>query len=243
MGYRLSIALTFTAISLLLLTGCATTIHKVNASAIDANRSKVFLLGIVKVIGGSPIGFGDRVDKKKMALERMPIEEICSVLTSNFGIKVDTQVDKFVRTVKEPLNNQGNAVPASTLPGWSMSINITPQSENPYWGKKEYKQAGISGAPKLQDENTGNMVYITYEVRPDNKGVSLPWSLKEIFYYDIRVTSDSTVLLHYAGPVAVVDMPKKGLIIDFEGYWDKMVSYVDRVPAAFAKDTKIKNNM
>jgi hypothetical protein len=236
MRYRTSVTFAFALISLPLLMGC-TTIHKVNASAIETNRSKIFMLGMVKVSGGSAIGLGDRVDVKKKVLEKMPVEEICSVLTSNYGFKIDTQVDKTVKTVKEPLEGQGRAGP----PPAGLSVQIYILSENPYWGKKEYRQVGFlkgifAGEPKIQDENEGDMVYITYKFRSGG----LPWALKEIFSYDVLVKSGSTVLLHYAGPVATIDMPKKGLIIDFDGYWNEMICHVDKIPEVFAKDLKTR---
>lgn len=210
---ELIVRITPLILTTLLLVGCTTIMKTVNMEEIKAHEGKVFQLGIVMVCSECPIGLKVRLDKNLEALERMPIEEICSVLRTEYNIEVDTRADHTTKTL------------------WK---------KYPYWGKSTYvpdrtRSRWPFAGGTIQDENEGCMVYIAYAARPDNKGTQLPWSLKETFYYDVLVKSDETVLLHLWDPIEVIDMPKKKLIIDFAGYWDEMVAHVDTIPEALKR--------
>lgn len=217
MNKRLIIKVVFLFFVSLLFSACATTPHKVNIKAIEANKNKMFKLGIVKVEGRMPILGGDNVGKKIMALEKIPIKEICDILSSSYGLQINTEINKTVKTVKE-----------------QMSL----LSENPYWGNKEYRQTGslefmlTNKDTIIQDGDVGDVVYITYGYIT----VGLPWALKDKFYYEIIVKSDATVLIDNKGTIAVVDIPKKGFILDSEGVWNNLVSYTDKITEALAKN-------
>jgi hypothetical protein len=188
---------------------------------------------MVKVAGRLPVPSGDSLDKKKIALEKIPIKQICDILFNNYGIKINADINRTIMTVNEDLDREYKDITPT-----SSYINIM-LSENPYLGNKKYDQAKLLGGiftsnPKIIDEDIGDTIYITYYYHSGG----LPWALKDEFYYKITVKSDANILLQHKGLVAEVDTPKKGLIIDIENIWNNFISYADKIPEALAKDIK-----
>jgi len=216
------------------LSACAT-VHKVNIEAIEANKNKTFTIGIVKVTGKTP--YGDNVDKKIAILQKVPIKEICDVLSANYGINVNPDFDRTIRTVEGEVSGRARIGP----------LRFTFRDENPYWGNKEYEEPSFlsvmfgSGRPTIRDEDIGDSVYITY-----NFGVAgPPWALKDEMYYGITVKSDAEVLMLHKGMVATVDIPWNGLMFwfgDFEAIiefiWNDVNSHAEKIPEALARDIK-----
>lgn len=214
------------------LSACATA-HKVNIDAIEANKNKTFTIGIVKVTGRTPLGFGSPLlDRKITVLQKIPVKEICDVLFANYGINVNSDVNRTIKVVDEWWENLGNIkYPHS-------------KGENPYWGNKEYNKPGLlrrillGGDPAIIDEDIGDTVSVIYSFRI----VGFPWALKDEFYYEITVKSDAEVLMLHKGIVATVDIPSKGHIFSplaMEEYmWNDVISHAENIPEALARDIK-----
>jgi hypothetical protein len=206
------------------LSACAT-VHKVNIDAIEANKNKTFTIGIIKVTGSIPFPFGDDVDKKITVLQKVPIKEICDVLFANYGINVNPDFNKTIRTVEGEVSGRA----------WIGPLSFTIRDKNPYWGNKEYEEPGFLSGPTIIGDDSGDTISITYSFR---SGQGLPWALKDIFYYEVTVKSDAEVLVQHMGEIATVDMPKKGLFLDLEGVWNDVTTYVEKIPEALARDIK-----
>jgi hypothetical protein len=234
MRRRMFGSVTFISLGLFLLSACANTIHHVDVDKISANKNKVFQIGIVKVEGKHPFPWGDDVAKKITALERIPVEEICRTLTNNYAIQIDNYYVKTVRIVQEAQSGQAPSGP--TGPGTTFSVNVSLSNGNPYFGNRAYEQKGLleraltGGSPSIQNEDSGDMVYITYGF--DNP----PFTFKNDFYYEVMVKSDASILIHHRGSVAYVAMPMNGLAINYEGIWNNLISYADKINDALIKD-------
>ena len=94
-------------------TGCTAAYQTVNAELLEQNRGKIFKLGIVKAVGNqgdfrmlSSDIFGLRpssiyFELVKTAVDTIPATEICSLLSSQYSIIIDADVDKAVRAGEE----------------------------------------------------------------------------------------------------------------------------------------------
>jgi predicted small secreted protein len=205
------------------LSACAT-VHKVNIDVIEANKNKTFTIGIVKVTGRTPFGFGSPLlDRKITVLQKIPVKEICDVLFANYGINVNPDFNRTIKVVDERSENPPHV-----------------KGENPYWGNKEYNEPGLLRrilffeAPTIIDDDIGDTVSITYSFRVAGP----PWALKDETNYEVTVKSDAEVLVQHMGEIATVDMPKKGLFLDLEGVWNDVTTYVEKIPEALARDIK-----
>lgn len=99
----------FTIIS----TGCTTVYQKVNADLLEQNRGKTFKLGIVKAAGNKGvfrllsndilwlIPSSTYFECIKTAVDNIPTAEICSLLSSQYSITIDANVDKTIRVREE----------------------------------------------------------------------------------------------------------------------------------------------
>jgi hypothetical protein len=197
------------------LVGCATT-PTVNTHALDARKNQTFSIGMVKVEGQRPMF--DNLDRKKQALEKIPVTNICHILSKKFGLKTNLDVDRTVKVVKE----------CGILDGG-----------NPYWGVKHYEYpsflkgfASGNNSECIKDEDTGNMIYITYRLDETNP----LHAFTDSYSYEILVKSDADILLRFRGLVARVPTPKKGLSLDMDGSWKNFVSYADNIAQVFEED-------
>lgn len=86
--------------------------------------------------------------------------------------------------------------------------------------------------PSLQNDDTGDTVYITYNYSSDGP----LWALKDHYEYDILVKADDKVLLHHSGVVAVVENPGKHGSPDLDIAYNHLVFYADKIQIALTKD-------
>jgi hypothetical protein len=209
--------------------------HVVNVTEIEANKNKVFEIGIVKV-EGQPYPFVDDVDKKKTALTQIPIEEICKTLSSAYGLQINPNVNREIRIAREKPSGQNAPAPD---PG-RFGITLASMSDNPYFGNKRYEEGGLMSKlfavpAKLQDEDVGEMVYLTYGFKP------AAFSPKYEFYYKLVVKSNAEILIKHEGTVAVVPVPF-GLPFGIKSAaWKELISNAGRINEALKKD--INNRM
>lgn len=231
----------FWVILVLFFSACGTP-HKINTAAIEANRDKMFKLGIVKVEGRpvSPQSFfkdKDEVRNKISALERIPISEICDILSNKYGLQISTEVDKTVRIVEEDLPDSSKGWGMRPQSGVHVQASLTCQ--NPYWGNVEYRETGYWEGLKsgnsfvIDKQGVSNLVNITYGFS-STPGIR---STKEFIYYIITIESDDDILVRHKGEIATIKTPKKGLLeMDSEGIWNSFISYADKIDEALAKD-------
>jgi hypothetical protein len=210
------------------LSACAT-VHKVNIDAIEANKNKTFTIGIIKVTGKTPLGVGSPLlDKKITVIQKVPIKEICDVLFANYGINVNLDFNKTIRTV------EGEEIGRVRIGPFRHVV----RDENPYWGNKEYEEPGFLSGPTIIGDDIGDTVSITYSFRVAGP----PWALKDETYYEVTVKSDAEVLMLHKGIVATIDIPWKGHIfapLAFEEFvWNDVTSHVEKIPEALARDIK-----
>jgi hypothetical protein len=157
------------------------------------------------VTGKTPFGVGSPLsDKKITVLQKVPIREICDVRFANYGINVNPDFNRTIRTVEGEVIGRASIGP----------FRPVFRDENPYWGNKEYEEPSFlsamfgSGVPTIRDEDIGDTVSIMYSFRVAGP----PWALKDETYYEVTVKSDAEVLMLHKGIVATIDIPWKGHI-------------------------------
>lgn len=108
-GYRIAIIFCITTI---ISVGCFP-YQLVDKELLEKNKGKTFTVGLV-IADGSPMNgwytydpWGPfYIEYKKIALDNIPIEEICSLLSSRYSITIDCSVDKTVRVSKAIVQDQ-----------------------------------------------------------------------------------------------------------------------------------------
>lgn len=232
MVLRFQIVITFCFIAIIG-TGCAATYQKVDDDLLEQNKSKVFKIGIVKIVGDPNNGFFGLPDDeyKKKALANIPISEICSILSDKYSITIDPAVDKTTKGVKEGLGS-GRLTNSSNKPGFSVQVSISLQlfrTENAYYGNLEYKNASTIGrmfgsSPRIINNNEfPDVVNLTYSVK---HGL-----LKEIYYYDIIIASAEQNIIQMHGTIASIATPH-----DNEAIWNLYVDTAGRISEALKRD-------
>ena len=226
-------------IFILTVTGCATS-QKVNLDVLEACKAKQFKLGVVKAAGVGIMGIvgSAYVSEKKKALSKIPIEEICSTLNNTYFLKIDTNVDRTPKIVKERYGNNGMPPSHAAKPGLSLSINLQPETENAYYGNLEYDNAStiwlmLGGNSKINNENqVPDVVNVTYALE------HIAFGFKLRFHYAINVKSSGKDVLSLKGIVETISTPKNGLIIDEAGVWKEYVKYAAHINDALKRDLK-----
>jgi hypothetical protein len=206
---------------LLAASGCTTPI---NTKALEANRHKMFSVGIVKAAGGMPLLMDD-VDRKKEALEKIPVEAICGVLSTNLGLIINPDCDHTIKTVVEDAKGQQSSGP----------FRMTTRSA--YFGSQSYHDPGrflgtLGTRAKELNRNCGDLIYITYSLIPPGN----PFSMENEYAYELLVKSDKEVLVNLSGVVARIPIPKNGLVADFDSIWSSFVTNATGIPEALARD-------
>ena len=231
-------------ILVLFFSACGTP-NKINIAAIEANRDKVFKLGIVKV-EGRPLSLTsllkdeDEVQNKITALERIPIYEICDILSNKYGLQISTEVNMTVKIVEEDLpgSSKGGGM-GGMRPQTGVQVQVVPKCQNPYWGNLEYRKTGYWEDLKtgksfvIDKQGVSNLVNITYGFS-STPGIR---STKETIYYIITIESEDEILVRHKGEIATIETPKKGFFeINAESIWNSFISHADKIDEALAKD-------
>lgn len=214
---------------LLLMAACAKN-HEVNTAQIELRKDKTFRIGIVKVEGRRWGLFDkDNLEKKKEALAKVPVNDICAVLSAKYGLRIDTQLNNTVKVVSE---GEGGGRGYAGSGGFFLRP-IVMRSDNPYIGNKEYSDNGVVKSifvdPSLKEEGLGDTVDIIYSY---SQSSGIP--RKDVYHYDITVKSNDTVLIHHDDDVAVLDYA------DNDEIYKRLVSYADKITDALNQDIGTK---
>lgn len=211
---------------IIVLSACSSSIHKANINAIELNRDKKFKIGIVKVAGRIPSTYAifskDKVERKNLILEKIPIDKICDTLTNTYGLKIDSEIDKTVKIAMET-NFESTGKIGSR--GFSNSTHISPICKNPFWGDTKYLEKNLEG------ENS--VINITYFYGGKK---TVPWKNQMSANYEISVMSNGNILLQHKAEIAAFDIPKKRFRTDEEAIWNILMSHVEKIHDALVRD-------
>jgi len=239
----MKLKLLFCLFTVLLVSGCEviqpsrTPFHRnifqgpspIHRTALAENTNRTFWVGVVKTSGGMPF-ISDNFDKKAEALKRIPIESICSILATNFGITIQPYINRTIEMVKEEVKQYHE-------PGTS-TIRMT--IRNAYYGNQSYCRSGLrNGPPTGADEEKikegiDSLIYLDYKMRTGGN----PFCIQDIFTYNLYVMAEDKILLHFKGEVAHKKSPKKGLFHDIERTWDNFIECADDIPKALIRDIR-----
>jgi len=219
---------------LFVVSGCATS-QKVSSGLLEESKTKTFKIGVIKTaIHGqtTPFNLGSTyIEKKKEALMRIPIEDICDTLGEYYSLKIDANVDKAPRILVE----RGDGSPASS-PSSTFSITPYPTSENAYYGNLEYDNPGqawlnFRGNTKIVNGDTfPDVINITYWMDLS----SVPFKTR--FLYAIYAKSSGKDVLELKGIVATVPRETGWFGVQKSKGWDEYVNHAGQVNEALKRD-------
>jgi hypothetical protein len=232
------IAITFCLITLFV-TGCASKIPEfppyliVNNNLLEQSKNKIFKLGVVKADGNpyiTTVSEPFRFEYKKKTLNKIPIEEICSLLSSKYSITIDTTVDKTAKIVKEGCGNNSGTLTFSTFgrnPQFFGGIKI-----NAWWVDSAYygnfKYDGESVCPQaINIDDFPDVVNVTYSFVYD------VYTSKEMFYYDINVSSSGQDILKMH---SIVEGKSMGQTDSFEERYSSYDDHAGGISKALKRD-------
>ena len=199
---------------------------------IDSAGQKIFKLGVVKAAGDISVPFTGRLPKKKEALNRIPVEEICSILFNEYGLEVDISVDRTIKIAKERVD----------VAGHQGTTQLYTYCKNPYYGNLEYLDVHpillVFGADTniIADPSVTDFLNITYTFE------IVPFIFKVRFLYNIVIKSSSDELLSIQGAVASIPLPRKGLFGDTDAVWDAYVKHAAHIDEVLRDELANKQN-
>lgn len=215
----------------------ACTTHKADIRMLELKKGSIFEVAIVEVEGRLPypkalMPEANDVEKKAAALQKIQIDEISDILSSEYGLQIDRNVNKTIRNIdgiKEQIIYLGNRDYVSCFDLKKILL------EEIYYC--------------IKNENVGDYIWIIY-------GFTIlhgaPWKLKNRIYYQVLVKSDGNVLLRHSGNIAVIDLglsysPKNidNNLARMKLAWDELIRHADQVDEALSRDiakTKAKTS-
>lgn len=211
----------------LFVAGCVSKpIHITNKNEIYKDCS-LYKIGIIKVMGKVPlpINLDNDFNKKIKALKKIPKNEIFFLLENEYDIKISRHIEfEHIRTVVE----------SAVEPPKMQYKEI-----NPYFGNDEYvensflkKIISLKLNTRKFAENK-NSVDIFYYFTLTEGG---PFALKQRIYYEIVIRNGEEILAHHKNYVVVLDVSKKGLLVDVDKIWDDFILYAENIDDALARD-------
>jgi len=223
-------------ITVFIVSGCASP-QKIDTALLESCKPKTFQVGVVKTGGQQsiPLPFGStHITQKTAALTKIPINEICSTLGDRFSLKINTEVDRTPKVVKERDRNVGG--PPGSNGGATFSVQLQPVTENAYYGNLRYDNSSslylmLGGSPAtINERGIAETVNVTYSMEYQ------PFSFKLVFLYEISVQSSGQDVIRLNGTVKEISAPMKGLFCDENAAWDAYVQYADQINSALARD-------
>jgi hypothetical protein len=218
--------------------GCAAS-QKINTSLLEQSRNKTFRIGIVKAAGISMSGLGSSaLDQKNKALEKIPLAELCSILSSKYSISINSNVDTEPKVVKDAMSSSGPppATNPGSKPGLSFGLQLQPSVDNAYYGNWTYDNASTLGiafgnsSAITNKKEFPDVLNVTYWVEYD------AFSFKTSFHYQIDVLTSEKIVIQLHGVVARISTPMKHLFADQDGIWNAYIENAAHVSDALRKD-------
>ena len=215
-----------------LLTSCGASkgSHKVNYDAIKANSKSTFQIGIVKIEAATynhSYPYGSSQEKIK-ALKNIPIESICNILESNYGINIDRKFDKSINWVSERFEYNSKRI-----------------IRNPYYGNSKYERPnlfnaiiGIGDTPKLK-ESSKNIVNVIY-------GLKLPPlpNMDLNYWYKIIIKANDEILISHNDSVKKGPVPHKNLMVfDKNTIWEDLITNAKNIDQKLIENAKKTNRL
>lgn len=219
--YNCSILIIFFVVS-------ACTTHNVDLKSIDAHKDKVFKIGVVKSYGCIP--FSDNTESKKIALTKIPINDVCGTIANHYGIIIDPNSDKEIKIVKETIGSKG-----AMLSSKPITITISPTCNNPYYGNKEYRKLGFfegffAGEDYKIDDDKGEIINVIYSIDQSPN----PFDQYFSFNYEIIVKSDGDVLIQHKDKISIVQI--QTLEFNFSYIWEPYIFNAEKINEALKRD-------
>jgi hypothetical protein len=215
---------------LLFFSSCATFSHKVNFKEIKENKNKIFKLNMVKVVGCKGLYRDDYIEKKRGALEKIPIDKICNTLNSYYGLEIDTNINKTIQIAYECVECGFKKSSNGASPHSGVTVTIQPTCQNPYWGYIEPPQDILNNIifkmfkkPKISQ--LSEIIEITYGCCQSDASRMLFDTKLE---YQVIIKTKDKVLVKHRG---IVESFKKQ-----KNMWDNIVSYTDKINEALVRD-------
>lgn len=209
--------------TLTLLIGCSSLneSNEVNIGAINTNSQKTFKIGTVRVESNTSPQFYSILDKKEEALKTIPIDNICKILESRYGIIIDKTVDKKIFLIAKP-------------DGFNYKRDIF----NPYYGNTKYIRpsfaARMLGIRSYDTQGEpGDVINIIYGV----KLPPLPFG-DIVYWYSITVKSEDETLISLSENISEGPLPKENLNPNYYTICKELIAKANNIDKNLAKNIK-----